>query len=153
MSPLTLPSLLLPLLSLHLQTTHSVTITLDANLDAATTQTCHDIPPGECCAAITLPRYCYYNPFNPTSARFDNLHFTDIAAVWGPTRDDGADRACSGVPLATRGGVVGTWDFPAPDERRERQDVVGGGGDAGVGVGWGEVVFETGGGGGGGAWG
>ncbi|CAF9908975.1 MAG: hypothetical protein HETSPECPRED_008782 [Heterodermia speciosa] len=116
-SPLTLSLLNLLLLFTLFETSHSVTITLDGNLDAETIQICHDIPPGECCAAITLARYCYYNPFNPTSARFDNLQITDIAAVWGSDRDGGI-RACSGIPIATRAGVAGTWDFPAVGPER-----------------------------------
>lgn len=108
-----LPSFFLFLILI--QRSYTVTITMDADLIPETIQTCHDIPPGECCAAITLPGYCYYNPFQPTSARFDSLQATDIAAVWGQRN---GIRACSGIPIETRAGVVGTWNFPATDANR-----------------------------------
>ena len=108
--------LLCVLLTLHfVRASHAVTITMDENLPAGMTNICEDIPPGVCCKAITLPNYCYFNPFNPTSTRFDHLLVYDIAAVWGLRN---GIRDCSGTLIETRSGTVGSWYYPAPGAQR-----------------------------------
>ena len=106
---------------LFLRASHAVTITMDENLPAGMTSVCENIPPGICCIAITFPNYCYFNPFDPTSVRFDDLLVYDIAAVWGlrnRIHDPDPIRDCSGQALETRTGIVGSWNYPAPDARR-----------------------------------
>ena len=115
-----LPYLLLVFLSFR--ASHAVTITMDENLPTSNTITCENIPPGICCMAITFPHTCYFNPFRPTSARFDDLLANDVAAVWG-LRNDIRDRTnpirdCSGQPIETRTGTVGSWYYPAPGTQR-----------------------------------
>lgn len=94
---------------------------MDENLPAGMTNICEDIPPGICCIAITFGNYCYFNPFNPTSVRFDNLLVNDVATIWGLRNgipDPDPIRDCSGTLIETRTGMVGSWYYPAPGAQR-----------------------------------
>ena len=95
--------------------TTAVTVTLDNGIGTpGPTQTCHDLPPGQCCRSLPVAFNNYMNPFNPGAVDFHNLLPMDVAAVWARR---GNIIGCSGIPIETRAGP-GPWYFDSTGDRR-----------------------------------
>lgn len=105
---------ILPILSI-LPLTTAVTVTLTNGIGTpGPIQTCHDLPPGQCCRSFPVAFNNYFNPFNPAAVDFYNLLPMDVAAVWA-RRGNILD--CSGLPIATRAGPGG-WHFESTGDGR-----------------------------------
>ncbi|KAI4282031.1 MAG: hypothetical protein L6R38_003251 [Xanthoria sp. 2 TBL-2021] len=100
---------------LALPLTTAVTVTLTNGIGTpGPIQTCHNLPPGQCCRSFPVASNNYFNPFNPGAADFYHLLPMDVAAVWARR---GNIRDCSGIPIETRAGP-GRWHFESTGDGR-----------------------------------